>query len=159
MTKLSMTKTIRQDLLEFRWQRGLNLDEEHRLIWMAQLGSFIFPLPNFKWRREVINQHDAHHLLTGYSTSPKGELALASWELGARCFKDWRARALCRLLAFFGLVTQPWLTVSAFQKGRAQAAEYERLIQQDFLDMPAELAKAILTGQSPLKIKYGLSVV
>ena len=141
-----MTKTIRQDLLEFRLANGLNVDEEHRLIWMAQLGSFVLPLPNFKWRREVINRHDSHHLLTGYSTSPSGELAMATWELGASCFNDWRARALCKLLAFYGLITQPRLTRAAFQKGRYQAAQYGALINQNFIDMPIDMAKAILNN-------------
>lgn len=139
-----MTDTLHDDLLQFRRENGLNIDEDQRALWMAQLGSFIMPLPNFRWRREVINRHDAHHLLTGYPTSVSGELSLAAWELGAECYNDWRAKALCRLLMFFGLVSQPRITLSAFRKGASEAKFYAELQNTEFLNAPLAGSKAEL---------------
>ena len=130
-----MTKTIRDDLVGFRRKNSLGANEADAPIWMAQLGSFIMPLPNFKWRRGIIDRHDAHHLLTGYPPTPLGELSLAAWELGAGCFKAWPAKLLCGILALLGLLSQPKATISAFKTGRQQALAYQKLQDRDWLTM------------------------
>lgn len=141
-----MTKTITEELEAFRRANGLNLDEDSRPIWMAQLGRFVFPLPNFRWRRNLINRHDAHHLICECSTSAYDELELATWELGARCFKDWRAIALCRMLAFFGLLVQPKITYRAYKRGQSQSQAYADLRALGFFDLSVTTARSILAG-------------
>lgn len=142
-----MTKSVADALLDFRRENALHIDEQNRAVWMAQLGSFIFPLPNFEWRRMVINHHDVHHILTGYSTSASGELALASWELGARCFKGRRAGLLCAFLMTLGALSQPRLTRKAYRDGKRQAAAYNALRDQSFFDRPLRDVKtALLRG-------------
>ena len=139
-----MTRPLTEDVARFRLAYGLNPDEDKRAVWMAQLGHFVLPLPNFKWRRDVINRHDAHHLLTGFPTSPSGELALAAWELGAKCYLDWRARALCHLLMLMGLLSRPKMTYAAYRKGRLQAGAYADLVSTDFLSASASVSRAKL---------------
>lgn len=139
-----MTKIVRDALRQFRNENGLNLDEDSRVVWMAQLGYFVLPLPNFKWRRDVINLHDAHHLLTDYSVSASGELALATWELGARCFSDWRAKGLCLSLAFLGFFCQPTLTRQAYHRGRQQAASYAQMRKLGLLSLSLSDAQTLL---------------
>jgi hypothetical protein len=77
-------ETARTSLLRFRQDHGLDPVAEHRRIWLAKLGALIVPLPNFRWRREILALHDLHHLLTGYEPDFEGELSLAAWELGVR---------------------------------------------------------------------------
>ncbi len=141
--------TIGESLTGFRRANDLDVNEDRRIVWMAQLGSYIFPLPNFIWRREIINRHDAHHMLTGYPTTASGELSLASWELGARCYRDARAVALCGFLAGLGLLCQPRLTIRAFKKGRLCGATYASMIDRDFFDLNLETAKAVLIANRP----------
>lgn len=115
-----MTKNAKDELIKFRLENGLNPHEADSPIWLATLGSFIMPLPNFKWRRAAIDQHDMHHMMTGYSTSVSGELCLASWELGAKCYTSFWARGLCAFLMTLGLIAQPRLTLQAYKAGLAK---------------------------------------
>jgi hypothetical protein len=112
-----MTDSFKEELIKFRLDNGLNPHEADSPIWLATLGSFIMPLPNFKWRREAIDQHDMHHMMTGYSTSVSGELCLASWELGAKCYTSIWARSLWVFLMVLGLLTQPRQTLKAYKVG------------------------------------------
>ena len=129
-----MTETLTEDVARFRAANGLNANEARRAVWMAQLGNFILPLPNFKWRRAVIDRHDAHHVLTGYPATASGELSLAAWELGAKCYEDWRARVLCWGLMCVGLTSQPKRTLTAYAKGKSQAKYYAALRKQGFFE-------------------------
>ena len=149
---MSMTESLAQ----FRCVNRLDLQASHRPIWMAQLGHFIMPLPNFKWRREVIDRHDVHHLITGYETTPSGELALAAWELGVKCYVTKGARGLCFILAVLGVLYQPRMTYRAYKRGKCQAKLYAILNQTGFMDMSlqdvqATLAEGKVRGQAERK--------
>lgn len=113
-----MAQQTDPSIRNFRLQNGLAADEERKSIWMAQLGPFELPLPNWRWRRDIVAKHDSHHLLTGYDTSAKGELLVASWEIGACAYSDWRARTLCGLLTTLGLVRYPTETIVAYLRGK-----------------------------------------
>lgn len=112
-----MEKPTEQQIKAFRAQNGLNLGEEAEPVWMATLGSLELPLPNWRWRREIVAAHDGHHIITGYDASVKGELLVASWELGAGVYSDWRARALCAFLMALGLLRYPRQTIIAYREG------------------------------------------
>jgi len=114
-----MTDSLQTKLAQFRLKNGLNPHEAESSIWLATLGSFIMPLPNFKWRRAAIDKHDMHHIMTGYPITVSGELCLASWELGARRYTNFWARTLCVFLMALGLLSQPRKTLRAFRAGRA----------------------------------------
>jgi hypothetical protein len=112
---------------QFRRTRGLNVDEEHSRIWLATLGGLIVPLPNFRWRREILAQHDFHHIITGFELTLFGELSLAAWELGVRCYTSAWARLLCGGLTLIGLIVQPVATLKAYYCGRQFSACYGQL--------------------------------
>lgn len=107
-------------LIKFRLENGFNPNESDSPIWLATLGSFIMPLPNFKWRRAAIDRHDMHHMMTGYDTTLSGELCLASWELGAKCYASFWARFLCAFLMGLGLLSQPRQIFEAYKTGKTQ---------------------------------------
>lgn len=99
------------------------LDNGGGRIWMARLGDIVMPLPNFRWRREALDLHDANHLTTGYDFSPAGECRLAAWELGRGCYQSRFARALCLALLVTGLVFGPRKIARAWWAGRNAAAK------------------------------------
>lgn len=111
-------------MARFRVEHGLADDEEHRRVWLAKLGTMIVPLPNFAWRRRLIAIQDAHHLIAGHAPGVRGELAVAAWELGVGCYRDWRARALCLSLAVVGLAVAPDETIGAWRAGRRARERY-----------------------------------
>jgi hypothetical protein len=106
------------DIISFRREHRLDLNPAVRKIWLAQLGGAIMPLPNFRWRRQIVDAHDRHHLMTGHPPTLRGELLVAAWEAGSGCYSDWRARTLCAALMALGLVIQPLGTSNAFRAGR-----------------------------------------
>ena len=113
-----MNDPLPDAIVEFRTQNGFDIEEEASTVWMATLGPLKLPLPNFRWRRLIIAQHDAHHILLGYDTSAKGELLVAAWEVGAGCYSGWQARALCITLMILGFCRYPTATRNAYNRGR-----------------------------------------
>jgi|GEM_PF-1466318 len=109
-------------IARMRARASRRLDDGSEPIWLATLGDFTLPLPNFRWRREALDLHDSNHLTTGYGFSAAEECRLASWELGARCYTSIWARLLCLLLMVLGLVAGPRAIVAAFRAGQRSRA-------------------------------------
>lgn len=130
-----MTETVGDAVVKFRLENNLYLDEENTKVWLATLGNIIIPLPNFKWRRELVVIHDAHHLITGFPTTVEGELCVAAWELGVRCYSDWRARALCLILMVVGVLSKPQKVLKAFRSGCELAPKYRSYKKYGLLNM------------------------
>jgi hypothetical protein len=115
----------------FRSRQGLAANAESSAVWWATLGTFVVPLPNFHWRRAIIGQHDLHHLMTGYGLDVQGELCIAAWETGVRCYASRWARLLCGFLFGLGMISQPRATWRAFQQGRASYDIYAEMLRRD----------------------------
>jgi len=139
-----MAETVSAALMRFRLEQGLDPHEEDRPVWLAQLGHLIVPLPNFRWRRNAISYHDAHHLVTDYPVTPSGEMCVAAWELGAKCYVDWQARMLCGFLMALGLMYQPKEVLRAYKMGRYSSERYRFARQNGFLDMDMDAARHLL---------------
>ena len=121
-----------ESLRHFRRDRGLSSADSNEKIWLVTLGGLIVPLPNFRWRCAILAQHDAHHILTGYEPTLRGELSLATWELGVRCYANFWANILCGGLLCAGMLIQPKRTVRAYRKGRSMAHIYQQLMRGHF---------------------------
>lgn len=113
-----MENELAQQVARLRASHPAGLDRGSGRIWMAQLGDLVVPLPNFAWRREALDLHDANHLRTGYDFSPVGECRLAAWELGRDCYRSRYARALCLVLLAIGMIFGPVAIVEAWRNGR-----------------------------------------
>ena len=94
------------------------LDTGDERVWLARLGDLVLPLPNFRWRREALAQHDRNHALTGYGFSARDECRLAAWELGRGCYDHWGARLLCRFLLVAGMLYGPQSMIAAYREGQ-----------------------------------------
>jgi hypothetical protein len=124
-----MIEKFRTEIETFRSHNGLARDDESKRIWWATFGKLVVPLPNFSWRREALAQHDMHHIITGYNLDARGEVCVASWELGVGCYSSIWARSLCISLFLVGIFLTPRRCWSAFQRGRNDKAAYAVLLQ------------------------------
>lgn len=95
----------------------MKLDRGDELIWLAKLGDFILPLPNFRWRREALALHDENHAETGYGFSAAEECRLATWELASGCYASIYAKGLCAGLMIIGLAFGPADIFRAYRRG------------------------------------------
>jgi hypothetical protein len=131
-----MAETARTLHARFRRERGLNETEECSGVWLATLGGLIVPLPNFRWRREILVQHDLHHIVTGFETTVSGELSLAAWELGLGCYSSIWAKSLCFGLLCAGIIAQPRKTIRSYRRGQKSAVAYRQFDLLNRLDTP-----------------------
>ena len=53
----------------------------------VKLGVFNIPVPNPKFRKDVVHIHDIEHILNNCDTSNRGEAFIAGWEVGTRFYK------------------------------------------------------------------------
>lgn len=118
-----MVGELAEQVARLRASNPAGLDKGTGHTWMAQLGDLVLPLPNFAWRREALDLHDANHLTTGYDFSPAGECRLAAWELGCGCYRSLFACALCLALLVVGMVFGPVAILKALRRGRQVSAQ------------------------------------
>jgi oligopeptidase B len=52
----------------------------------VKLGVFNIPVPNPKFRKDVVHIHDLEHVLNNCDTSNRGEAFIAGWEVGTRFY-------------------------------------------------------------------------
>ena len=91
------------------------LDKTWVEIPVGQLLIPVFPVWVIK---SALIAHDAHHVLTGYATTLKGELELAAWELASGGCRWSPIFWLDRLTLFaLGLIFHPLATARALRSG------------------------------------------
>ena len=99
--------------------------------WTCPLGPLVIRIPNFSWRRQAIDAHDLHHLMTGFPMTLRGEFQLAAWEFGAGRYPDWRATLFCMPLILAGLFWSPTRILAAYRAGRRSESLYGALAAQE----------------------------
>jgi len=110
--------------------------------------------PNFDARRKAIFKHDVHHMVTGYTSTFKGETEIGAWEIGSGCRHYWAAFVLDIAAIAPGMVINPFGVYKAFVRGRRTKNLYEEIFtDEQVMDMPvAEIRQALLlnnhTGKS-----------
>jgi hypothetical protein len=128
-------------LAAFRSENGLCQGEREARLWWLRFGGWVWPLPNFRWRRQAIDAHDVHHLLTGYPCTAAGEAEIAAWELGAGRFPHWGATLACMPLVLAGAALMPRRTFAAWRRGRRCRTLYDAEILAGLLAMPLAQAR------------------
>ncbi|MBL8755926.1 MAG: hypothetical protein JNK15_21705 [Planctomycetes bacterium] len=90
--------------------------------------------PNFAARRAILFLHDVHHLLSGYTTTWRGEAEIGAFELRTGCGRFWAAWMFNSGGFLFGLAIAPRAMFRAFVRagtctnfyGTAEATVAER---------------------------------
>ncbi len=132
----------REALIQYFADQGIgNPDEWYQDNWY-RIGKLpVYPMWGLK---DSLILHDIHHLVTGYDTSPRGELELAGWELGSGGCAQHKLFWVDRLFfALLGLILAPAATWKAFRRGWKQRNLY-RLEAEKALAMDvAELRRRV----------------
>jgi hypothetical protein len=106
---------------------GIATDEPS---WACRVGPLVLRFPSFAWRRRALRAHDLHHLMAGYPMTMRGEFQMASWELGAGRYPDWRATFFCSPLIVAGFLWSPRRMIAAFRSGRRSQSLYSSLAEE-----------------------------
>ncbi len=116
---------------------------------------FHFYFPNFGARREAVIKHDMHHLITGYSTTLKGESEISMWEIASGC-KTYKAAFFINTSgAMLGFLINYWGILKAFARGRkTKNLYYDMFTTEQALDMKvSELRHQFLLDEHPIDTK------
>jgi hypothetical protein len=102
--------------------------------------------PNFDARRKAVFKHDVHHILTGYTSTLKGETEIGAWEIASGCRHYWVAFILDLHGVMMGLLINPLGVYKAFVKGRRTKNLYDdALPDEQVMDTPiAEIRERLL---------------
>ena len=114
--------------------------------------------PNFEARRKAIFKHDVHHMVTGYTSTFKGETEIGAWEIGSGCRHYWAAFVLDIAAITPGTVINPGGVYKAFVRGRRTKNLYaDSFTDEQVMDMPlAEIKKELLLTDYTGKTKGNL---
>jgi len=83
----------------------------------VKLGVFNIPVPNPKFRKNVVHIHDIEHILNNCDTSNKGEAFIAGWEVGTRFYKYFPINIFIFLAFGYSLLIHPKTVFEGFKKG------------------------------------------
>jgi hypothetical protein len=137
--------TLGEALAQYRREHGLPADDAARASWTCRIGPVLLRLPNFGWRRNAIEAHDLHHVLTGYPCTMAGECRMAAWEFGAGRMPHWAASGFCLPLVLAGMFREPRTIFSAFAAGRRSRTLHGAAVRETLLVAPLAGARAGLT--------------
>ena len=82
-----------------------------------KLGIFNIPVPNPKFRKDVVHIHDVEHILNNCDTSHKGEAFIAGWEVGTRFYIYFQINIFIFLAFGYYLLMYPKTVFKGFKKG------------------------------------------
>lgn len=92
--------------------------------------------PNFAARRKAIFKHDVHHIVTGYTSTFKGETEIGAWEIASGCRHYWVAFVLDMSAVMIGILFNPLGVYKAFVKGRRTRNLYsDSMTDAQIMDM------------------------
>ena len=138
--------TIGETLATFYTEQGIPADGGMSDKWVKlRFGRFYLVFPNMPERKKTVRYHDVHHLLTGYSTSWKGEASIGAYEVAAGC-GDYRVAWILDLPIFaLGLFIWPKAIFKAFIRGRRASSFYHHThTYEQILEIKVSEARAIL---------------
>jgi hypothetical protein len=82
----------------------------------VKLGVFNIPVPNPKFRKDVVHIHDIEHILNNCDTSNKGEAFISGWEVGTRFYKHFPINIFIFLAFGYSLLIYPKTVFKGFKK-------------------------------------------
>jgi hypothetical protein len=109
--------------------------------------------PNFDARRKAVFKHDVHHIVTGYTSTFKGETEIGAWEIASGCRHYWVAFVLDMHAVMIGVLFNPLGVYKAFVKGRRTKNLYSDVYtDEQVMNMPvAEIKESLLLNKYPGK--------
>jgi hypothetical protein len=146
-------KTIKELLPGFYKQYNLGMDggQSSSSVRVELTKKLTLYIPNFTARRKAVLKHDIHHIVTGYTSTMKGETEIGAWEIGSGCSHYWAAWVLDASGFMTGILFNLWGVLKAFARGRRTRNLYFDNISDDkALDMKlSEIQKLLYLDKYP----------
>lgn len=137
--------TVAQALRLLYASNGLPADGGHSAArWALGLGPLNLRLANFEWRRQALQRHDVHHVLTGYACSPTGEMEIATWEFAGGPFPSLMSMIFCLPLVGIGAVIIPRRSFAAFVRGRRSRTLYATPLTAETMELQVRTLRSRL---------------
>ena len=126
-------KTPRELLPEFYRQYDLGEDGGAQIpyVRIKFTNKISLYIPNIEARRRAVFKHDIHHIVTGYTSTFKGETEIAAWEIGSGCLNYWIAFVLNLSGMMTGIFFNAPRVYKAFVKGRRTKNLYDNSIKDE----------------------------
>src|SRR5258706_1316388 len=140
----SESLTPRQLVPGFYKQYNLNDDggQSSPYVRVEVTKKILLYIPNFDARRKAVFKHDVHHIVTGYTSTFKGETEIGAWEIASGCRHYWVAFVLDMSGMMTGLLFNPVGVYKAFVKGRRTKNLYsDHFTDEQIMDMPGSFIK------------------
>lgn len=102
--------------------------------WFFEVLGFKIYCYNFEWRRNAIDHHDLHHIVTGYPCTLEGEVQVAAWEFAAGRYPNIFSNLFCLPLITVGIFTMPRKLWAAFKYGMQSQSLYNTPITEELLN-------------------------
>jgi hypothetical protein len=104
--------------------------------WLPKWAVLTLPGPNPRNRRKWVDQHDLHHILTGYAVNWTGEGRICAWELASYGNLGWNLYAWFCLLhgTLWGLLTDTRGTLEAWRRGKRCRTLFDTPYDEALLD-------------------------
>jgi hypothetical protein len=154
-------QTVRELLPAFYQQYNLDNDggQKSAYVRIELAKNFALYFPNFNARRKAVLKHDAHHIVTGYTSTFSGETEIGAWEIASGCRQYWVAFALDLHAMMAGLLFNPVGVYKAFIKGRHTRNLYSDLFSDaEIMDMTlSAIQEKLLLDRYPEKQKASFS--
>jgi hypothetical protein len=149
------THTPRELLPEFYKQYELGEDggQSSPYVRIGLTKKLVLYCPNFDIRREAVFKHDVHHIVTGYTSTLKGETEIGAWEIASGCRRYWIAFVLDMSAVMMGTLFNPIGVYKAFVKGRRTRNLYtDTYTDEQLMDMPVrDIKRSLLLDNYPEK--------
>ena len=145
--------TLREVLTQHYAASGLLPDGGRQCAtWVIRVGRYEVRFKNFDWRRQALTLHDAHHVLTGYTCTLRGEFEMAAWEFAAGRFRRIGATLFCLPLIGIGFLAVPLRAYAAFERGIRSRSLYAMNCDLRVLDMCVEELRAAVFPPGPVSV-------
>lgn len=110
--------TIQQALQQFRKENSLALDGGiNDSYFELKFKLFTLKLPNFDFRKKVIDIHDIQHIVYDQDTSWKGESFIAGWEIGSKIWKHFPIGFISLWAMGFSMLNYPKQVLLGYKAG------------------------------------------
>ena len=145
------TLTVQQALSTFFEKNNLGEDGGLNKSWAwLKMGRFYIPFPNPASRKKALMFHDIHHIVTGYESNWRGEVAISAWEVSGGC-GEYGAAWVLDLWGFsLGLLVFQQRTFRAFIRGqRTRNLYHHTFTHEQVLGMKIEEVQTALKLNQP----------
>lgn len=153
--------TIQQALHEFRSANNLALDGGiNDAYFKLKFALFTIKLPNFDFRKKVIDIHDIQHILYNCNTSWKGESFIAGWEISTKIWKHFPISFISLWAMGFSFLNYPKEVIKGYKAGlKCKGVIDLSISRSEILKLSVEDIRNLITKHKSTKFNYFIFIL